>query len=242
MRTPRHLPGVRNGAVAKRQTRSKNPANSSRALGTFSIGAGIPRSRQNTRRISSRALDRSLREGRGARVMWMMILIGVALAAGFVFALRSQINTYRIAQAEELLKNKLDEYASQQEFLTRDQQRALSADEVERAGRRNGLNHLKLDKGADQDNASLRQVVSRVPSLRAGQSDRPAINAPRWVPRSTKPVIPVSQAKVVRGVKTGKAAKVVKVVKLNPVKRESAAGKARASVVKTRKKRIEDRG
>ena len=28
-----------------------------------------------------------------------MILIGVALAAGFVFALRSQINAYRIAQA-----------------------------------------------------------------------------------------------------------------------------------------------
>jgi len=173
--------------------------------------------------------------------MWMMILIGVALAAGFVFALRSQINTYRIAQAEELLKNKLDEYASQQEFLTRDQQRALSADEVERAGRRNGLNHLKLDKEADQDNASVRQLVSRVPSpsLRAGQSDRPAINTPRWAPGlapgSIKPVRPVSQAKVVRGVKTGKAAKVVKVVKLKPVKRESPADKTRANVVKPRK-------
>jgi hypothetical protein len=254
MRTPRYLPGVRNGAVAKRQARSKNPAKSLRALGTFSIGAGTPRSRQNSRRISSRALDRRRNEGRGARVMWMMILIGVALAAGFVFALRSQINAYRIAQAEELLKMKLDEYASQQEFLARDQQRALSADEVERAGRRNGLNHLKLDKEADQDNASVRQVVSRVPSpsLRAGQSDRPAINAPRWAPRwaprlapslapgSNKPVRPVSQAKVVRGVKTGKAAKVVKVVKLNAAPRESAATKARASVVKTRKKRVED--
>jgi hypothetical protein len=176
--------------------------------------------------------------------MWMMLLTGVALAAGFVFALRSQINAYRIAQAEEQLKTKLDEYASQQEFLTRDQQRALSAGEVERAGRRNGLDHLKLDKEADRHDASVRQVVSRVlsPSLQAGQSDRPAINSPRWAPRSTKPVIPVSQAKVVRGVKTGKAAKVVKVVKLSPVKRESAAGKARAKVVKTRKKRIDDRG
>src|SRR5262245_32534673 len=233
MRTPRYLPGVRNGAVAKRQARSKNPAKSSGALGTFSIGAGTPRSHQNSRRISSRAFDRRRSEGRGARVMWMMILIGVALAAGFVFALRSQINTYRIAQAEELLKNKLDEYASQQEFLTRDQQRALSADEVERAGRRNGLNHLKLDKGADQDNASVRQLVSRVPSpsLRAGQSDRPAINAPRLAPRlapgSNKPVRPVSQAKVVRGVKTGKAAKIVKVVKLNAAPREGAAAKAK---------------
>jgi hypothetical protein len=176
--------------------------------------------------------------------MWMMILIGMALAAGFVFALRSQINAYRIAQAEEQLKMKLDEYASRQEFLTRDQQRALSPGEVERAGRRNGLDHLKLDREADQNNASVRQVVSQVPSpsLRAGQSDSPAINTHRWASRSIKPVIPVSQAKVVKGVKTGKAAKVVKVVKLNAVKRESAANKARAKVVKTRKKKIEDRG
>src|SRR6266498_205595 len=229
----RYLPGVRNGAVAKRQARSKNPAKSSMALGAFSIGAGTPRSRQNSRRISSRALDRRRSEGRGARVMWMMILIGVALAAGFVFALRSQINAYRIAQAEELLKVKLDEYASQQEFLTRDQQRALSAGEVEQAGRRNGLNHLKLDKEADQDNASVRQVVSRVPSplgtLRADQSPRPVINATRWGASSIRPARPGSQAKVVRG------------VKLNAAKRESAANKARASVVKTRKKKIEDR-
>jgi len=237
MRTPRYLPGVRNGAVAKRQARSKNPATSSRALGTFSIGAGTPRSRQISRRISSRGLDRRRSEGRGARVMWMMILIGVALAAGFVFALRSQINAYRIAQAEERLKMKLDEYSSQQEFLTRDQQRALSADEVERAGRRNGLDHLKLDKEEDRHDASVRQVVSRLPSpsLRAGQSDRPAIKSPRLAPSSIQPVRPVSQAKVVRGVKTGKAAKVVKVVKLNAVKRESAANKARANVVKPRK-------
>jgi hypothetical protein len=248
MRTPRYLPGVRNGAVAKRQARSKNPAKSSRALGAFSIGAGTPRSRQNSRRLSSRGLDRRRSEGRGARVMWMMILIGVALAAGFVFALRSQINAYRIAQAEELLKMKLDEYSSQQEFLTRDQQRALSADEVERAGRRNGLNHLKLDKEADQHDASVRQLVSRVPSpsLRADQSDRPAINAPRLAsrlePGSDKPVRHVSQAKIVKGVKTGKVAKVVKFVSLKPVKRESAGAKARVKVVKTRKKKIEDRG
>jgi hypothetical protein len=241
MRTPRYLPGVRNGAVAKRQARSKNPAKSSRALGMFSIGAGTPHSRQNSRRLSSRVIDRRRSEGREARVMWTMILIGVALAAGFVFALRSQINAYRIAQAEEQLKTKLDEYSSQQEFLTRDQQRALSAGEVERAGRRNGLDNLKLDREADRHNASVRQVVSRVPSpsLRAGQSDRPAINAPRLAPSSApgsiKPVRPVSQAKVVRGVKTGKAAKVVKVVKLKPVKRESAADKTRANVVKTRK-------
>jgi hypothetical protein len=165
--------------------------------------------------------------------MWMMILIGMALAAGFVFALRSQINAYRIAQAEEQLKTKLDEYASQQEFLARDQQRALSAGEVERVGRRNGLGHLKLDREEDRRNALVRQVVSRVPSPspRAVQSDRPA----SIDPRSIRPVRPSAQAKVIKSVKTGKAAKVVKVVKLNAAKRESAANKSRTNAVKTRK-------
>ena len=163
--------------------------------------------------------------------MWMMILIGVALAAGFVFALRSQINTYRIAQAEEQLKVKLDEYASQQKFLARDQQRALSAGEVERAGMRNGLDHLKLEREEDQSKASARQVVSPVPSPRAGQGDRLVNKAPL----SIRPGRPALQAKVVGGVKTGKAAKVVKIVKVNAVKRESAANKARANVVKTKK-------
>jgi hypothetical protein len=231
MRTPRYLPRVRNGAVAKRQARSKNPAKSSKALGAFSVGAGIPRSRQNSRLISSRAGDRRRSEGRGARVMWMMILIGVALAAGFVVALRSQINAYRIAQAEEQLKVKLDEYTSQQKFLTRDQQRALSAGEVERAGKRHGLDHLKLDREEEQRNASARQVVSSVLSPRAGQGDRQINKAAL----SIGPGRPGLQAKVVGGVKTGKTAKVLKVVKLNAVKRESAANKARANVVKTRK-------
>ena len=236
MRTPRYLPKVRNGAVAKRQARSKNPAKSSKALGAFSVGAGILRSRQNSRWISSRAVDRRRNEGRGARVMWMMILIGVGLAAGFVFALRSQINTYRIAQAEEQLKVKLDEYTSQQKFLARDQQRALSAGEVERAGKRNGLDHLKLDREEDQPNASAGHIVSPVPSPRAGQGARQVNNAAL----SIRPGRPGLQPKIVRGVKTEKTAKIVKVVKVNAMKRESAANKARANVVKTRKKRIED--
>jgi hypothetical protein len=235
MRTPRCLPGVRNGAVAKRQSRSKNPARSSKALGAFSLGAGIPRPRPNSRRVSNRA-----GEGRGSKVMWMLILIGVALAAGFVFALRSQINAYRIAQAEEQLKTQLDGYASQQNFLTLDQQRALSAGESDRAGRRNGLDHLKLDRDARSErSASGQWVISHVPPVRARQADqsgRPAVNASRWAPRSIKR--PGSQAKVVKVVKvvkTGKSAKVVKVVKLNAAKREGATNKSRVNVVKPRK-------
>lgn len=251
MRTPRYQPKVRNGAVAKRQARSKNPA-ASLAFRAFSVGAGIPRPRPNSRQVSNRTGNRRRSKGRGSRVMWLMILIGMMLTAGFVFALRSQINAYKIAQAEEQLKMKLDEYASQQKFLALDQQRALSAGESERAGRRNGLDHLKLDKEPAQSIASVRRLVSQVQSPvrapQADQSDHLAIddqNGPRSIKRLIKPVSQAKvvkvvktgkTAKVVKAVKTGKTAKVVKVVKLNVAKREGAANKARANVVRTRKR------
>ena len=239
MGTPRYLPKVRNGAVAKRQTRSKNPA----ASMVFSIGSGILRPRPNSRRVSSRmgirAGGRRRGEGRGARVIWLIILIGMALTTGFVFALRSQINAYKIAQAEEQLKMKLDEYASQQKFLTLDQQRALSADESERAGMRNGLVHLELDKEAAQDSASVRGFVSRVQSPvrapRAYQRDSLVSNrqsGPLSIKRLVKPGLQMKALRLVRNVKAGKAAKVVKVVKLNAAKREGAAN--RANAVRTR--------
>ena len=242
MRTPRYLPKVRNGVVAKRQTRSKNPVTSM----VFSVGAGIPRPRPNSRRVSRRTGSRAgvgrWGEVRGARVIWLMILIGMALTAGFVFALRSQINAYRIAQAEEQLKMKLDEYASQQKFLTLDQQRALSAGESERAGRRNGLVHLELDKEAAQDNASVRGLVSQVESpVRAPRADQRVglagtrQSGPPSIKRSFKPGFQMKAPRVVKTVKTGKAAKVVKVVKLNATKPDGAANKARVNVVRTRK-------
>lgn len=245
MRTPRGLPKVRNGAVAKRQTRSKNPATSK----AFSVRASIPRpsasrSRTNSRRVSNRAGNRAgsgyRSEGRGARVLWLMILIGMILTAGFIFALRSQINAHKIAQAEEQLKMKLDEYTSQQQFLTLDHQRALSAGEIARAGKRNGLDHLKLDREASQSNASAQRLVSQVQSPvrapQADQRDRLATNGQNGPRLIKRPVKPGSQAKVVKAVKTGKAAKVVKVVKLNVAPRKDAANKARTNVMRTRKR------
>jgi len=100
--------------------------------------------------------------------MWMMILVGAAISAVFIFALRSQINTHKIAQAEEGLKLKLDEYASQQKFLAIDQQRALNTTESDLVGRRNGLDQLKLDR-ADRPSVIVNQVPSPLKSPQAGQ-------------------------------------------------------------------------
>jgi hypothetical protein len=217
MRTPRYLPGVRNGVVAKRQGRAKNPS-TSKALG---MGGNISSQRRDSRRFSNRSAQsartrgRRQSEGRGAKVMWLMILIGIGLAAGFVFALRSQINTYKIAQAEEKLKSQLDDYTRQQKFLELNKQPAIS--ESDRAGRWNGLEHLKLDREATRRDASAQRVVSAT-VVRAPEANQDDSVSARPV---NQPVGSASQAKgprLAKSVKTGKNAKVVNVVKLNKAK------------------------
>jgi hypothetical protein len=123
MRSKNYRPRVQNGPVAKRQTRKRRS--------------------KRANRYHRQPYDRA---ERGSKVMWMMIFIGAALAAGFVFALRSQINAYKLGQAEEELRAALDEYSSQQKYLAVDQQRALSASESERAGIAAGLGQLELNQ------------------------------------------------------------------------------------------------
>jgi hypothetical protein len=151
--------------------------------------------------------------------MWLMILIGVGLAAGFIFALRSQINAYRIAQAEEKLKMKLDEYARQQKFSAVDLQRAMNASESDHAGRY-GLDHLKLDRESAKRDAAARKFVS-VPPDRASQdgdqNDPPGAggrNNSRPIKGQPRAASQPKAAKLARGVKVGRAANVVSVVKL----------------------------
>lgn len=155
MRTQRYLPRIQNGRVAKRQTRSKNSPISK------SVVASSPSSRRGSSRIPNRA-----KSHRGeSSVMWVMIFTGVALAAGFVLALRSQISAHQLGQAEERLREKLDEYTSQQKFLMLDQQRALNASDSERVGKQSGLDQLKLDQSGSLRSASVQKVVERIPTL-----------------------------------------------------------------------------
>lgn len=142
MRAQNYRPEIRNGSVAKRQTRSKVSAVSK------AFGVSKSSSRSSTRASRSQRAARYRRHGseRGSRIMWTMIFIGTVLAAGFVLALRSQINAYQLGQAEEQLKAKLDEYAGQQRYLMLDQQRARSTGESDRAGKQAGLDQLRLNQ------------------------------------------------------------------------------------------------
>jgi hypothetical protein len=146
--------------------------------------------------------------------MWMMILIGAALSAVFIFALRSQINTHKIAQAEEQLKVKLDEYASRQKFLALDQQRALNFSESDRAGRRNGLDQLKLDRESAPPSVIVNQIP---PPLRAPQTDHKAAKVVKVVKSSAAKS---SRARVVK-------APVVKVKKQSNKQRQASRSQPR---------------
>lgn len=149
--------------------------------------------------------------------MWMMILIGAALSAVFIFALRSQITTHKIAQAEEQLKIKLDEYASRQKFLTLDQQRALNISESDRAGRRNGLDQLKLDRESAPPSALVNQIP---PPVRAPQTDQKAAKVAKIVKVVKSNTAKSSRARVVK-------APVVKVKKQSNKQRQASRSQPR---------------
>jgi hypothetical protein len=189
--------------------------------------------------------------------MWMMIMIGVALAAVFVFALRSQINAYRLGQAEEQLKQKLDQYSAQQKFLTLDLQRSMNASESERAGREGGLNQLKLDPQSSLRGASMQKVVQKLsgqPSEPSGAPQSGQNDDGQGVPRAVKPADdppgaqpnrPVGRPEL--GAKAARAAAAAKAVKAGAAKPKNVAksnvakagktstrGKANASQAKKR--------
>ncbi len=156
MRVQQHSPRVQNGPVAKRQIRSKASA-VSKAFGVSKSPSRGSRSSSNrgSNRRSNRAMSHhQYRAQRGSKIMWMMVIAGTILAAGFIFALRSQINTYKLGQAEEELRARLDEYAAHQKYLMVDQQRALSATESERASKQAGLIPLKLNQPDEMRNSA----------------------------------------------------------------------------------------
>lgn len=125
MRAQNYRPKVRTGTFAKRHTVS--PASST------------TRSR-NSRQSETR--------GQGARVMWILMIIGGLIGSGFVMAQHSQINVHQLKQTEEKVKTQLDEMTNQQRYLALEKERALNTQESERIAREAGLRQPKLDSSA----------------------------------------------------------------------------------------------
>lgn len=245
MRTPRYLPKVHNGAVAKRQSRSNKSSTSKSYRSRASIARPSLKAGRDTytRRVTEGATGKE----RGSRVMWLMILMGAALATGFIFALRSQNNTYKIAQAEEELKSQLDKYSIRQKFLSLDQEIALNPSATDRAGKWNGLVYLKLDKDSAHGKTETK------PPAGSSHVDQNKVSSPTSSPEATKGENETGNKsgngdinnkrrnkllnpKAAKANRPGKNANMVKVVKLNSSKSSSVANGTKADLARVKKR------
>lgn len=120
MKARSYRPKVQNGTISKRQRSSAKSARPAAARG---------RRRKNRR------------EGpeEGSNLFLTLVMVGALVVMGFVFALRSQLNTRQLGQAEERLKSELDQIADQQRFDVLEQQRTTSLRESARAAQESGL-------------------------------------------------------------------------------------------------------
>lgn len=99
---------------------------------TASAASGVRQSSRGKRRKSEKS-------NKGARVLFMMVVIGGVIGAIFILAQKLQVNTLHLKRAEEGLKSEIDTYASQQRYLIYQREKALSTQEAQRAASEFGL-------------------------------------------------------------------------------------------------------
>ncbi len=134
MKAQNYRPKVHTGTPAKRRT--------------VSTASNLTTRSRNSRGRSARG--RSESRGQGARVLWILMIIGGVIGSGFVMAQHSQINVHQFKQAEEKVKTQLDEMTNQQRFLALEKERAINTQESERIARQSGLMQPKLENASVQ--------------------------------------------------------------------------------------------
>ncbi|MDX2033028.1 MAG: hypothetical protein SF339_20290 [Blastocatellia bacterium] len=172
MKAHHHRQKVQNGTVVRR-------------AGTR---AGAARESARAPRRGASERQREAAPEQGSRVLWIMIALGGLLTIGFVLGVRSQITAHQINQAEERLRTELDRAATQQKFLSIEQERAMSPGESTRAGREAGLLQMKLNETGGQINALPARPVVRPLAPAPGESSEEAeSDAPALRPFAAKP-------------------------------------------------------
>ena len=140
-------PRVQNGRISREATRrGKTGAKPIARLDAKNAVKRAKSAAKSSGRASRREHSSTTTREHDSRVFWLMVLFGALLTAGFLLGLRSQINAHQLNRAEERLRDELDRYASQQKFLTLEQERALSPRESERSVKEAGLVQVKLDE------------------------------------------------------------------------------------------------
>jgi hypothetical protein len=172
MRARTYRPRIQNGTVTKRKRSVDSKASGRRGASRHSSNTSQA-SRQGGRR-------RKNRKEEGSNLFLTLVMVGALVAAGFVFALRSQINAREFGQAEQRLRNELDEIADQQRYEVLEQQRTMSLPESDRAAQQAGLIQPRLNQAKAPDvppsqavlPTSSRSSKTRKESNNSRQTDR----------------------------------------------------------------------
>jgi hypothetical protein len=122
MRARTYRPRVQNGTITIRNR-----------------GTGTAKESRSSAHRGRRQKNRQEVREEGPNLFLTLVMVGALVAMGFVFALRSQINTRQLGQAEERLKSELDDIADQQRYDVLEQQRTMSLQESDRAAQEAGL-------------------------------------------------------------------------------------------------------
>ena len=116
-----YRPRIRNGHISRRPVK-----------GTFAARAGwMPRNRR-------------------PQAVWVLVIIGGVIAAGFVAGLHWQLKSQAISRAEVKLKGQLSQAENEQRFLEAKQYTAMTPQEIERTAnkRRGSVAPVALDEPA----------------------------------------------------------------------------------------------
>lgn len=194
MRTQNYRPRVHSGTHTRRRT--------------------VP-SAIHLRSRSHHSRRKSESRGQGARVLWILMLIGGLIGSGFVMAQQSQINVHQFKQAEERFRTQLDELTNQQRYLALEKERVINTQESERIARQSGLVQPKLDRMVAQPpqselpatpvarNASMRIVPKPEAKPIAKRVVKPAVQ----LKPLAKPPVPKIVGKGSKGAPSGKLVK-----------------------------------
>lgn len=153
MRAQTYRPRVQNGPITKR---SKRP-----------VAAKSSERRASARRAPQRGRGSNKRKRQeGSNLFMSLIIIGALVVAGFVFALRSQINARQLGQAETKLRAELDEIANRQRYEVLERQRVMSMGESDRAAQTAGLVQPRFN----QPKAAAQAAAAQKPAPRGSKS------------------------------------------------------------------------
>lgn len=218
-------PKVQNGSIARRAPRGETTA--SRPTVRRTTRSTVRKTAPAQTRTSRRRTKPETQREPDSKIFWMIIVLGTLLTAGFLFGVRSQINTLQLNQAEEKLRDQIDRYSAEQKYLNLDQQRALSPRSREQAVKESGLVQMKLDAQpkAFYTPAKLSLKPEAAPESADEETPQPA-SAPVAVatnkPTSGKPLFTRSRALQA----SESAVRVKKVVKERPLAGPRAEKKA----------------